>query len=313
LNGDSGFVSAGLVASVKGSSLIITGATDSTGTAAIVTDGSSLTTTTPAATYGALTDTTASDAVTFNTGLKGQDAKLTVDGLAVDSASNTISTAIPGVSFQLLSSDPSTTVQVQIANNNSDVETAFSSFVTAYNAVVKDIKTQEGNDSSGNTEPLFGNTVISQLQSSLSLALTSGVASGNVSSLYQLGISVNPDGTLELDTTALDSELNSHYSDVVGYLQNDQSFGLTFQNSLDQLGNQSPTGAITLALAANSKQESTFNNDVTAQDALIATDQTQLTNELNTANQTLQAIPEQLNEVNELYSAMTGYNENSTG
>jgi flagellar hook-associated protein 2 len=316
LNADPGFLNAGLVASVKGSCLIVTGAIDSSGAAAIVTDGSSLTTTTSAATYGALTDTTASTAgtaVNLNTGLKGQDAKLTVDGLAVDSSSNTINTAIPGVSFQLLSSDPSTTVQVQIANNNSDVETAFSTFVTAYNTVVKDIKTQEGNDSSGNTEPLFGNTVISQLQSALSLALTTGAASGSVSSLYQLGISVNQDGTLTLDTNALDSELNSSYSDVVGYLQNDKSFGLTFQNSLDQLGNQSPTGAITLALAANSKQEATFNDDVTAQDALIAADQTQLTNELNTANQTLQAIPEQLNEVNELYSAMTGYNENSQG
>jgi flagellar hook-associated protein 2 len=316
LNADSGFLNAGLVASVSGSSLIITGATDSSGAAAILTNGSTLTTTTPAATYGALTDTTASTAgvaVTLNTGLKGQDAKLTVDGLGVDSASNTISTAIPGVSFQILSSSPSTTVQVQIANNNSGVETAFSTFVTAYNAVVKDITTQEGTDASGNTEPLFGNTVISQLQSSLSLALTSGLASGSVNSLYQLGISLNQDGTLTLDSTTLDSELNSNYSDVVGYLQNDKSFGLTFQNSLDQLGSQSPTGAITLALAANASQETVYNNDVTAQDALIASDQTKLTAQLNTANETLQAIPEQLNEVNELYSAMTGYNTNSLG
>jgi flagellar hook-associated protein 2 len=287
LNADSGFVSAGLVASVKSANLIITGSTDASGTASIVTVGSSLTTTTPAATYDTLTDTTATTAgvaVKLNTGLDGQDAKLKVDGLAVDSASNTIGTAIPGVSFQLLSSDPSTTVQVQIANNNSDVETAFSTFVTAYNAVVKDIKTQEGNDSSGNAQALFGDTVISQLQSSLSLALTSGVTSGSVNSLFQLGISVNQDRTLTLDTTALDSELSSNYSDVVGYLQNDRSFGLTFQNSLDQLGSQSPTGAITLALAANASQETIYNNDVAAQDALIAIQQANLTNKLNAAN-----------------------------
>lgn len=315
LNGDSDFANAGLVASVKGANLIITGSPDASGTASIVTSGSSLTTTAPAATYGALTDTTASTAgvaVKLNTGLDGQDAKLTVDGLTVDSASNTISTAIPGVSFQLLSSDPSTTVQVQIANNNSDVENAFSTFVTAYNSVVKDIKTQEGNDSLGNAQALFGNTVISQLQSSLSLALTSGAASGSVNSLYQLGISVNQDGTLTLDTTTLDAELNSNYSDVIGYLQNDKSFGLTFLNSLDQLGGQSPTGAITLALAANASQETIFNNDITSQDALIATKQASLTAQLNTANEILQAIPEQLNEVNELYSAMTGYNTNSS-
>ena len=47
-----------------------------------------------------------------------------------------------------------------------------------------------------------------------------------------------------------------------------RSFGLTFQNTLDQLGSQSPTGAITLALTADSSQESIFNDNITAQDAL---------------------------------------------
>jgi flagellar hook-associated protein 2 len=279
-------------------------------TPATATDG----VTTPAATYGALTDTTfstAGTAVVMKSGLAGQNAKLTVDGLSIDNASNTVSTAIPGVNFQLLSSDPSIQVQVQIANDNTTVVSAFSSLVTAYNAVVKDIKTQEGNDSSGTAEPLFGNTVISQLQSALSLALTSGATSGSVNSLYQLGIAINQDGTLKLDTSALTSELNSNYSDVVGYLQNSKSFGLTFQNTLDQLGSQSPTGAVTLALAANSSQETVFNNDVTAQDALIATKQTGLTAQLNLANEILQAIPQQLNEVDQLYSAMTGYNTKS--
>ena len=312
LNSDTGFSGAGLIASTSGAKLVITG---STGVPTIDTSGSSLTTTTPVATYSALTDTsvgTTGTAVVMNTGLTGQNAQLTVDGLSVNSASNTVSTAIPGVTFQLLSADNSTNIQVQIANNNITVATAFSTFVGAYNAVVKDIKTQEGLDPSGNPEPLYGNTVISQLQSSLSLSLTSGTASGTVKSLYQMGISVNQDGTLALNSTTLDSALNSNYQDVVGYLQNAESFGLKFQNSLDQLGNQSPVGAITLALRANSTQETTFNSNVTAEDALIAIKQASLTQQLNLANEILQAIPQQLDEVNQLYSAMTGYNTSSS-
>jgi flagellar hook-associated protein 2 len=107
--------------------------------------------------------------------------------------------------------------------------------------------------------------------------------------------------------------LNSSYSDVVGFLQNTGSFGQNLSTALDNLGNSSPTGAITLALASNSRQEATFNDDVTAQDALIATQQASLTTELNTANEVLQAIPEQLDEMNELYSAMTGYNTGTNG
>jgi flagellar hook-associated protein 2 len=233
-----------------------------------------------------------------------------VDGISIDNNSNTVSTAIPGVTFQLLSVS-TTPVQVEVTNDNADVETAFATFVAAYNTVLGDLTTQEGNTSTGTAEPLYGNSIVSQLQSALSVALTTGAASGSVSSLDQLGITVSNTGTLTLDNSTLDAALNSHFSDVVGFLQNTGSFGQTLSASLGNLGSSSPTGAITLALAADSSQETTFNDDVTAENALIATDQTSLTTELNTANQTLQAIPEQLDEVNELYSALSGYNTNT--
>jgi len=310
LNADSGFSSAGLKATVSGAKLIIAGTTDSTGSATINTTQSSLTTTTPAATYAGLTDvTTPASTLNINTGLTAQDALLTVDGIAVDSSSNTVSTAIPGVTFQLLSRS-TTPVQIEIVNDNTDVETAFSTFVSAYNKVLGDLTTQEGNDSSGDPEPLYGNPIIAQLQSALSMALTTGTVSGSVSNLDQLGISVSNTGTLSLDNSTLDSILNSNYSDVVGFLQNSNSFGQSLTATLGTLGNSSTTGAISLALSSDSSQETTLNDDVTAQNALIATQKANITSELNTANEVLQAIPQQLDEMNELYSAMTGYNEN---
>jgi flagellar hook-associated protein 2 len=313
LNADSGFSSAGLKATVSGAKLIIAGATDSTGSATINTTASSLTTTTPAATYAGLTDvSTPASTLNINTGLTAQDALLTVDGISIDSSSNTVSTAIPGVTFQLLSKS-TTPVQIEIVNDNTDVETAFSTFVSAYNKVLGDLTTQEGNDSSGNAEPLYGNPIVAQIQSALSMALTTGTASGSVSNLDQLGISVSNTGTLSLDSSTLDSILNSNYSGVVGFLQNSNSFGQSLAATLGTLGNSSPTGAISLALASNSSQETALNDNVTAQNALIATQKANITAELNTANQVLQAIPEQLNEINELYSAMTGYNTGTTG
>ena len=238
---------------------------------------------------------------------------LNVDGVDIDSGSNTVTGGIPGVTFQLLSADPGTTIQVQIANDNGSVTSAFSSFISAYNTVAKDLTAQEGNNSSGSPEPLFGNPIVSQLQTALSLALTSGAASSGSGNLAQLGISVNLDGTLALNTSALNSALNSNYSGVVGFLQNAGSFGQNLHNTLDTLGNQSPTGALTLALASNSAQEKTLNDNVTAEDQLIAAQQTNLTNRLNTANRILQAIPQQLTEIDQLYNAITGYNPTNRG
>jgi flagellar hook-associated protein 2 len=260
-----------------------------------------------------LTDVTNSNAaVTFGNGLTGVDAKLNVDGLETTSASNTVTGAIPGVTFQLLA--PSTTpVQIQIANNNNSIETAVQTMVTDYNTVVTGMKTQEGNTAAGVAQPLFGSPTLSLMQEQLSSAILGGAASGAVSNIGQLGITLGDDGTLTLDVSTLDAVLNSNFSDVAGYFQNAGSFGQTFSTALNSLGSSSPTGAISLALAQDTSEETSLNTSVTNEDILIAAQKITLTTELNTANQVLQSIPSQLNEINEIYSAETGYNSSTTG
>ena len=259
---------------------------------------------------GSLSDQTTSSSVGFSVGTSGADAQLTVDGLATTSASNTVTGAIPGVTFQLLSTAPGTTVQVQITNDNSAVETAVQSLVTAYNSVASSVATEEGKDASGNAEPLFGDPTLSLIQSQLASALSSGAAVGSIANLSQLGLSLNANGQLSLSTSTLDSALNAHYSDVAGFLQNAGSFGQTLTSTLNGLSSTGTQGAVYLAAQQNATEEAGINANVTAEDARIATEKTTLTTELNEANEILQSIPSQLNEVNELYSAETGYNQN---
>jgi len=253
--------------------------------------------------------------ITFQTGEIGQDANLTVDGVSITSPSNTVTNAIPGVTFQLLSASSTNPVpvQVQITNDTTDIGTAMSSFVSAYNAVITDINTQEGNDSSGNPEPLFGSPTIALLQSGLTGSLFTGSASGTISNITQLGLSVNNDGTLTLDSDTLNSALNSNFTDVTGFLQNTGSFGQTMATTLNNLGTQAPDGAIYLAQQQNTAQEAALNLDITNENGTLAAQKTTLTDELNTANEILQSIPSQLNEINEIYSATTGFNENPQG
>ena len=367
---------------------------------------------------GSLTDSTTGSAISFTQGQGGQDASLTVDGVPVTSASNTITGAIPGVTFQLVSAAPDTAVQVEITNDNSSVESAVSSFVSAYNTVIGDLNTQEGDDASGNPEPLFGNPTIATLQEDLQSALTfnqaanavgttssistsdtlagslsiavgggsattvsvpsggtlsslatainsanlgvtasvitagtaatlsltdatSGSAgaitvnaanltdsttgsavtfgssqSNAITSLTQLGISVNNDGTLSLDNDTLDSILDSNYQDVINFLEPSggyTSFGGNFTNVLNNLGTGDPDDVLSLALSTDSSNESQLNTNISNENAYISAQQSQLTTELNEANYTLEAIPTQIDEINELYSAFTGYNENPNG
>ena len=262
----------------------------------------------------ALTDTTTpGTAIAFSQVQGGQDAALSVDGIGTTSASNTVTDAIPGVTLQLLEASPNESVQVEIAADTSSVESAVSTFVSAYNKVAGDLVTQEGNDSSGNPEPLYGSPDIAMLQEQLQNALTFVQSSGAITSLSQVGITANDDGTLSLDPSTLDSALSSNYQGVANFFQDSGSFGANLTTVLTNLGNTDPDGVLYLTLQQNSSQETQLNTTISTEQSSINTQQTQLTTELNEANYTLEEIPSQLDEVNEMYSAITGYNENMNG
>ena len=256
-----------------------------------------------------LTDTTnANAAIQFSPGQTGVDAVLNVDGLNTTSASNTVTTVIPGVTFQLLAAAPSTPIQVQITNDNSSVMNAFTSFVTAYNQLVTDMTTQEGKDASGKAEPLYGNSNLQTIQTQLAQTLNAGSASGGIANMQQLGLSVGQDGKLTLSNSTLDAMLNSNFADVNGFMQNSGSFGQTITSAVNSLGGVSTSGTIYLAKKENTAKETALNKSIADQDARIATQKISLTKELNLANQILQSIPDKLSEINQIYSAVTGYN-----
>jgi len=250
----------------------------------------------------------------------GIDATITVDGVTLTSASNTVTNAIPGVTFQLLSTGNSgsgpESVQVVVANDTSSIESAINTFVTDYNTVMKAINAQEANDSSGNPEPLFGSSVLAQLQQGLQAAVSSTFGTNTINSLISLGITASSadNGTIALDGDTLTNALNSNFSQVVSFFQDAGSFGTSFATTLESLGNNSGAdGAISLALNEDSSQEKSLNDEISAQDALIATQKTNLTTELNMANEILQSIPQQIQQVSEMYSAITGYSNSKNG
>jgi flagellar hook-associated protein 2 len=268
-----------------------------------------------------LADSTALDA---NVGLglatiqDGIDARFTVDGVQLTSASSTVSNAIQGITFQLLSAGTSNSeqeiVQVVVDNDTAGVVSAINTFVSDYNATIKAINAQEGKDASGNSEPLYGTSVLAALQRGMLSAMSTSSGGSPISSLISLGINASPaaDGTIMLDRNALNDALNNHFDSVVSFFQEPGRFGSTFVGTLNGLGGSFGSGgAIALALKESSAEERTLNQDIDEQESLITVEKARLTTELNLANQILQSIPAQINQVNEIYSAITGYKQNS--
>ena len=473
--------------------------------------------------------------LTYTSSAAGKDATLVVDCITVSSASNTVTNLIPGITFQLLAPSPKESdnslesVQVIIGNDTSSVESAIYSFIVDYNSLVSAMDTQEGYDSSGVAEPLYGSTTLSLLQQQLvsalntsnpngtltsiastlnatvtgsiaikvgtaaaqtvtldstdnslsglaaainsasigvtaavvtknnssTLTLTSNVSgssgkitvtsssltatmdtalsysnngykdaaaatsttaaitatadsgafsvgasadvlsgslvlkvgtgtaqtisvgagstlSGMVSSiksanmgvtaaisadgktltltsdtvgsdgaltitsnlldttatsttalgyntssdllnLASLGITAasSSNGMLTLDVSTLDSAINFDFSSVVGFFQNADSWGTDFASILKDAGTSSTTGMLHLALSSNSTTESQMNAKISNEESYISAERKSLTIELTSANEILTSIPQQLSEINMLYSAITGYNSSS--
>ncbi len=291
-------VSASVLTDTVGSRLSVVSSTS--GTAGDLTIGSSI------------TDASTGTALGYNVASSGANASLVVDGVSLTSASNTVSGVIPGVTFQLLATSPVTSgtaqaVQVQILNNNSAVVSSVNQFVTDFNSVVSAINKQETNNSSGVPQPLFGTPTLTLLQEQLLGSINSTNAQGDISGISKLGLSLNNDGTLTLDSNALNTELNTDYTGVVSFFQNTGSWGLNLQTTLNGLGTSSVTGALSIELKSNAAAESSLNTSISNEESSIATQKTNLTLELNSVNEILQSIPSNLNSVSELYSAITGY------
>jgi flagellar hook-associated protein 2 len=226
-----------------------------------------------------------------------------------DSLTGSISIAVGGGTAQTISLTSSNNTLAGLASTINAANLGVTAAVTTSNGQSSLALTSATTGAAGDlsvTSSLFDTT------NTTSTTLTYANSS-DVGNLTALGISVNNDGSITLDTNSLDSVLNADYSGVQAFFQNANSWGLNFSNILTDIGTTAGTGILALASSSNSNIESTLNADITRENSLISAQQSSLTLELNQANQILQELPSQLDGVNELYSAITGYNENVGG
>ena len=137
--------------------------------------------------------------------------------------------------------------------------------------------------------------------------------SSDISTLANLGITVSQtdNGTGRL-MPASGEGMIPDYAGVLGFFQDANSWGQSFSTMLGNARTSLPTGVIALAHSSNSNTESTLGQR-SGRKNMISVEQTSLTAELQSANEILQELPSELQGVNELYSAIKGYNQSQNG
>ncbi len=154
---------------------------------------------------------------------QAQDAKFTLDGLNLTRSTNTVNDVIPSASISLLSAGtpaavgaaavPATTT-LSVTQNTTAVVQAVSLFATAYNAVQNFVTnenkftapTTTASGTAGTNPALFGSTTLTQIQQTLSQALT---AVSGTNTLQSIGVTLNGSNDLSVDSNALTTALRS--------------------------------------------------------------------------------------------------------
>jgi flagellar hook-associated protein 2 len=237
-----------------------------------------------------------SPAASFTTAA-GIDAQLTVDGVPVDSSTNTVTGAIPGVTLSLGAADTNTSVLVSVQPDTTAASQAIQNFVDAYNAVIGSINSQYTLNSSGGEGVLAGDSMLRSLQSSLlSMVSTSTSGGGQYVNLQSMGIEMQNDGTLQINSANLSQALSSNFSDVQRFFQSTSGWGQAAGKQMLQLTD--PTlGPVAADINGLKQTNQGLTDQINDFELRMATVQDQLTTQYSNLDALLQQYPMQLQQV----------------
>lgn len=202
-----------------------------------------------------------------------QNAKLTVNNVAIENSSNTISDALENITLNL-NDTTSGNQTLTITQDTTKAQSTISAWVTAYNSLLdtfdsltKYTAVDAGSDSqSSSNGALLGDSTLRTIQTQLKSMLSNAVSSSQYKSLSQIGITTDPStGQLELDADKLTAALKKDSTGVGTLIVGDgKTTGITTTIGTNLTSWLSTTGIIKAATDGVSKTLNKLTKDYNA-------------------------------------------------
>ena len=134
----------------------------------------------------------------------GQNAVFSVNGATLSSPSNTVTSAVPGLSLTLTAATGGTPATLTVGADVTGITAKVQAFVDAANKVLGDINlTQQKDPTSGGYSDLLGDPTLVGLKNTLIKMVTSSVtATGTYQSLQDIGLTTGAVGSTPGSTTS---------------------------------------------------------------------------------------------------------------
>jgi flagellar hook-associated protein 2 len=241
---------------------------------------------------GNLTISNDSTGLGFHQAVTGSNASVVVDGVPINSTSNTLSGVISGATIQLTAAAPGRTVSLTLSPDASQATKAINQFVSAWNKVMQDVNLQFAVTSNGAAGgPLEADGTLRGIQNQLLSAVTHSVVGNNgFVNLASIGVNMNNDGTLTINSGTLSNALNNNFSSVHTMLQGTTGVATGLANTLKQITDPS-NGAVTLDLQGFSNENRDLTQQIDTMRSQLLLQQQNLTDQYAKLQTTLQEMP----------------------
>ncbi|HWI83370.1 flagellar filament capping protein FliD [Ramlibacter sp.] len=206
----------------------------------------------------------------LKTTVAAQNAALTVNGVAVTSATNSVAGAIQGVTMTLADVGAST---VTVQRDTAGVKGAVTAFVNAYNGLSNKLRDLTAYNAGGNSGVLLGDSTARLVQARLRATVfeSHAGAAGDPARLSDIGIAFQKDGTLKIDDAKLSKALADNPTGVTRLFAGNDSgdatgigrrFAAVIHAFTDDKDGEDRDGALTIAMAGAKKTIANLDKDL---------------------------------------------------
>jgi flagellar hook-associated protein 2 len=146
-----------------------------------------------------------------------QNATVIIDGITVSKSTNIITDAIEGVTLNLLKTNVGSSTALTVSRDTGSIKSAVESFVKSFNDAAKAMKDLSAyNAAAKHGAILQGDSTLRTIQSQLRAVINSALstAGGGLTTLSDIGVAFQKDGTLALDGTKLQKALDDPNKDI---------------------------------------------------------------------------------------------------
>lgn len=139
-----------------------------------------------------------------------QNAELIVDDITIERSSNTLTDVIAGAKLELKKAEPGTTITLSSTRDIASMRQVVNDVATAFNEVQALIETYTRTDENGVGGPLRSEGAVRDLRAQLaSLTSTALLGDDGFTSLSEIGLKTNRDGSISVDSAKLEAVLAS--------------------------------------------------------------------------------------------------------